>query len=134
MKNHFHKIVVLCGILGIGLAGIAIANGALDGDEPAMMVSPSTIVLAKVSIISVHTNIPASTVVTSLLSLKVVDAEIDPATPYYVYEDNLGHIAAKFLVLDLGLTPGEVTLTLSGEYDEESGGGAFNASDVVRVK
>ena len=131
MKKPFLTIVVLCGILGIGLVGIAIANGALDGTDPAMMVSPSTIVLAKVSIISVHTNIPASSVETGSLSLKNVDADIDPATPAYVYEDNLGHIAAKFRVGDLDLKAGEATLTLSGAYNT---GGDFSADDDVRVK
>jgi hypothetical protein len=130
MKKTSHKILVLCGILGIGLAGIAMANGALEGDIPAMMVSPSTIVLTKVSIISVHTNIPASSVNIGSLSLKNVDADIDPATPTYVYKDNLGHIAAKFDVADLGLEAGEATLMLSGVYD----GAPFSAIDVVTVK
>ncbi len=123
MKNHFHKIVVLCGILGIGLAGMVIANGALDDDVPAMMVSPSTIVLAKVDTISVHTNIDADTVTEDSLYLNGV-------APKRVYVDNLGHIAAKFAVAKLGLTPGEKNLTLIGDID----GDLFSATDVVRVK
>jgi hypothetical protein len=124
MKKTFLKIVVLCGILGIGLAGIAIANSAVDSDEPAMMVSPNVIVLDKVSTISVHTNIAASTVMDGSLDLNGV-------APAYVYQDNLGHIAAKFRVADLGLEAGEATLTLSGDYKT---GGDFSADDDVRVK
>lgn len=125
MKKTFLKIVVLCGILGIGLAGIAIANGALDGDEPAMMVSPSTIVLDKVNTISVHTNIAASTVTAGSLSLNDAD-------PTYVYEDSLGHIAAKFAVADLGLKKPGATLTLTGTYN--ASGDSFSATDDVIVK
>jgi hypothetical protein len=129
MKKTFLKIVVLCGILGIGLAGIGMANGALDGvDPPAIMVSPSTIVLAKVDTVSVHTNIPASTVAEGSLLLN----DVAPV-PNGVYADNLGHIAAKFAVADLGLEPGEATLTLSGVYNTDEGS-SFIATDVVRVK
>ena len=119
--------LALCGILGLGLAGIAMANGALDGNVPAMMVSPSTIVLAKVATVTVHTNIPIGTVVPGSLDL-------DGATPTSVYADNLGHIAAKFQVADLGLEPGRATLMLSGDYTQSSGGGSFSPTDVVMVK
>ena len=117
-------IVVLCGMVGLGLAGMAMANGALEGDAPAIMVSPSTIVLAKVGSVSVHTNIPASTVAAGSLDLNGV-------APTSVYVDNLGHIAAKFAVADLGLEAGKATLTLSGAYID---GGFFRASDTVTVK
>ena len=83
------------------------------------MVSPSTIVLAKVDTVTVHTNIPAAGVDPESLDL-------NGATPTDVYADNLGHLAAKFAVADLGLEAGETTLTLSGD--------GFAASDVVRVK
>lgn len=117
-------VVVLCGLLGLGLAGIAMGNGALAGGPAAIMVSPSTIVLAKVDTVSVHTNILASDVVPGSLDLNGV-------APTGVYVDNLGHIAAKFAVADLGLEPGQVTLTLRGDLED---GGGFSASDTVRVK
>ena len=117
-------IAALCGLLGIGLAGIAMANGVLEGDTPAIMVSPSTIFLAKVDTVSVHTNISASAVEDGSLDL-------NGATPTSVCADNLGHIAAKFAVADLGLEDGEATLTLSGAYKD---GRTFSASDVVTVK
>jgi hypothetical protein len=124
MKKTLLGVVALCGLLGIGLAGMAMANGALEGDDAAIMVSPSTIVLAKVDTVSVHTNIPAAAVVPGSLDL-------DGAAPISVYEDNLGHIAAKFAVADLGLERGQVTLTLSGVLID---GSLFAASDVVTVK
>ena len=139
MKKTFLTIVVLCGILGIGLAGIAIANSAVDGDEPAMMVSPSTIVLANdnVDTVTVHTNIPASTVVDDSLIL-------NGATPTGVGIDSCGHIVAKFPIADLGLPesvdePVEVPLTLSGDLeledeDDEIVIVSFSATDVVTVK
>ena len=105
------------------------------------MVSPSTIVLAKVNTISVHTNIAASTVTDDSLSLNVNDNDDDPVLPDGVYFDDLGHIAAKFSVADLvnrGLEAGEATLTLTGaytdEYAVEAGVDTFSATDVVRVK
>ena len=118
-------IVACFGVLGMVLAAVALANGALARAEaPAIMVSPGTIVLAKVEAISVHTNIPASAVVPGSLDL-------NGAAPTGVYVDNLGHIAAKFAVADLALEPGQATLTLSGDLED---GDSFSASDAVTVK
>jgi len=114
----------LCSLLGIGLVGIAMANSAVDGDEPAMMASPSMIVLAKVSTVTVHTNIDYAAVVTGSVTL-------DEAAPTSVGFDNCGHLVAKFTVVDLNLVPGEATLTLSGDFKD---GVTFSASDVVTVK
>ena len=124
MKKTSVRIVVLCGVLGIGLAGMVMANGAPYDDDPAMMVSPHVIVLAKVSAITVHTNIPASTVVGSSIML-------DDVAYTGLGVDSLGHIVAKFSVADLDLVPGDATLTLTGEYKD---GSEFSATDDVRVK
>ena len=112
------KLAVVFLIIGSAI-GLAWANSGVGDESPAIMVSPSTIVLAKVDIISVHTNIPAAGVDPASLDL-------NGAEPTDVYVDNLGHVAAKFAVADLDLEPGVATLTLSGD--------SFVASDVVRVK
>jgi hypothetical protein len=125
MNRFLLPTVVFCALLGIGLAGLVMANGAIDGDEPAMMVSPSVIVLAKVSDITVHTNIVAAAVVPGSVTL-------DGVSPIFTKSDNRGHLVARFLLDDLSLEPGEPTLTLTGEFLEGEEG--FIATDVVRVK
>ena len=64
-------VVALVGLLGLG---VALGNSAVKGDDPAMMASPQTIVLAKVDSVTVHTNIPASTVAAGTLALIVDQA------------------------------------------------------------
>ena len=115
--------VVLCGLIGAGLVGMAMGNSAVEG-EPGMMASPQTIVLAKVTQLTVHTNIPASTVAGETVALNGV-------APVGLGADSLGHLVARFDVVDLGLEAGEVELELTGEYVD---GGGFAAVDVVRVK
>ncbi|HNS20557.1 MAG TPA: hypothetical protein PKH24_08655 [Sedimentisphaerales bacterium] len=124
MKKTHIGVIVLCAVLCVGLAGIAIANSAVDGDEPAMMVSPSVIVLAKVSIITVHTNIALSAVVPGTIALDGVEAT-------GVFADSLGHLVAKFAIADLDLAPGQVTLTLTGDFKS---GEDFSATDDVIVR
>jgi hypothetical protein len=126
MNRILVGIVVL---VTIGLAGIAAANKAVDSGEPAMMVSPSTIVLEKVDTITVHTNIRFSTVVPGSIELNGVEADA-------VFADNCGDLVAKFAVEDLleaqQLVPdGENELTLEGDW---KAGGSFRATDLVRVK
>jgi hypothetical protein len=118
--------VVAAGLLvvvGLALGHLAVGNGALPSGDTAIMVSPQMIVLDKVDTVTVHTNIPASTVDADTVTL-------DGAEPLAVWADNCGHLAARFAVEDLGLEPGEATLTLSGAGE----GGTFSASDDVRVK
>ena len=121
--KHLMKLAVVFLVLGSAM-GLVWANNGVGDESPAIMVSPSTIVLAKVDIISVHTNIPRTAVVDESLRLNGV-------APIHVYEDALGHVAAKFAVAELGLAPGEATLTLSGRFED---GDSFAASDDVRVK
>ncbi len=122
MKGTLIGTVVLCGLLGLGLAGIAFANSAVDGDEPAIMVSPSTVVLAKVDSITVHTNIPA---------IVVGSVDLNGVVPTGVWADNCGHIVARFGVADLDLEPGRAELTLTLEFAD---GGGFSGTDWVTVK
>lgn len=124
MKSTLVGILVIGGLLGVGFAGMARANSAVGGDEPAIMASPNVIVLAKVSTITVHTNIPAVTVQSDTIALNEV-------SPTSVGVDSCGHVVAKFAVADLDLTRGTATLTLSGTF---VGGGLFSAGDMVTVK
>jgi hypothetical protein len=124
MKKTTLGILALCGLLAVGLAGSLMANGAVDGDAPAMMASPQTVVLAKVSDITIHTNIPLSTVDRGTVMLNDVAAA-------GVWADNLGHLVARFRIADLKLVPGSVELTLTGAL---KGGTEFSATDVVTVK
>ena len=120
-------LVGIVGLVSIGLAGIAAANKAVEGEVPAMMVSPSTIVLDKVDTITVHTNIFADEVVPGSIAL-------DGAEPISVFADNCGHLVAKFKVADLALDTDEESmriLTLTGKIAED---GYFSAEDEVRVK
>ena len=120
-------VVGLCLLMGFGMSGLAFGNSAVKGDDPAMMVSPQTIVLAKISAVTVHTNIPAAAVVGESVTL-------EGAAVVAVWADDCGHLAARFAVADLGLEPARaVTLTLSGAYADPDAG-AFAAQDTVRVK
>jgi hypothetical protein len=122
MKN-LTKLSVVFLVIG-SVAGLVWANGAVDGDEPAMMVSPSVIVLAKVDTVTVHTNIFLAAVDRETIRLNGVE-------PTGVGIDSRGHLVAKFAVADLDLEPGERILTLSGDFKE---GGNFSVSDTVTVK
>ena len=126
MKKALTAAGILCVLIGLGLGSAALGNGGVKGDLPGMMVSPQMIVLAKVSAVTVHTNIPYDSVVLVPGSLT-----LDEIAPAAVWADDCGDIVARFKVADLGLEPGEVTLTLDGAYVS---GGTFTATDTVRVK
>ncbi|MCC6680243.1 MAG: hypothetical protein IT445_05000 [Phycisphaeraceae bacterium] len=124
MKKSLLIVLGICGLIGLALTSVATANSAVDSDEPAMMVSPNVIVLAKVSTVTVHTNIPAVLVVSESI-------ELDGVSPTGLGVDNLGHLVAKFVLADLALQPGPATLILSGDFMD---GGSFSATDDVMVK
>ena len=117
----------VCAVISLGLGGAAFGNGGVKGIKPGMMVSPQTIVLSKISAVTVHTNIPEVSVVPGSVTL-------DYVAPVDVWADDCGHLAARFDLADLDLQPDEeVTLTLRGTYigpDEDT----FAVTDVVRVK
>jgi hypothetical protein len=125
MKKTLLSAGVVCVALALGLAGVALGNSGVKGEEPAMMVSPQTIVLAKVDSVTVHTNILASSVASGSVALNDV-------APLSVWADDCGHIAARFSVDALALESDEaVTMTLTGAYDDDE---TFSAVDIVRVK
>ena len=127
MRRAAFVCAALCALIGVGVGSVALGNMAVKGEDPGMMASPQTIVLAKVAGVTVHTNIPLTLVVSSTVTLNGVS----PIAP--VWADDCGHLAARFAVADLGLQPGEVTLTLTGTYKGDAGE-TFAADDVVRVK
>ncbi len=90
------------------------------------MVSPHTIVLAKVAGVTVHTNIPIGSVVPGSVTL-------DGATPLAVWQDDCGHLAARFAIADLELSPGDAVLTLEGLLAGDPVV-PFSAEDAVQVK
>lgn len=122
------RILVVVGIayvlIGLMFGSMALGSKAVKGDDPAMKVSPHTIVLGKVDTVTVHTNIPCSTVDTGTVRLETVEAED-------VWADDCGDLAARFAVTELELDPGDVTLTLCGIYTD---GEALEATDTVWVK
>ena len=129
MKKALVVVGILCVLVGLGVSRVAFGNGAFDGEEAAMMVSPHTIVLAKIGAVTVHTNIPAGSVVWNSVELNGVAAA-------GVWADDCGDLVARFIVADLNLTADKaVTMTLTGTYDNDADPPVtFSAKDVVRVK
>ena len=109
------------------LVGRASSNGQNDGEGDQITVAPHTIVLgSEVDAVTVHSNLPIDSVVTSTVTLNGVE-------PIGVWEDNRGHLVTRFALAALiaGVEPpAALTLTLTGDL---VGGGTFEASDTVRV-
>lgn len=124
MKKILPQVVMLSGLLALGLAGSTLANSAVDGDAPAIMASPQVVVLAKVADLTIHSNIPAS-------SVDFASVRLNGVTPTGLGADSCGHLVARFAIADLALQPGEATLTLTGAFKD---GSLFAAADVVGVK
>ena len=126
MRKMLFAVLAVCCMIGLMSARVAMGNGALrDSSEDAIMVSPATIVLDKVSEVTVHTNVPAGLVDSA-------DIDLNGVEPVEVWADNCGDLVARFAVADLELAPGEVELTLTALYAD--GTGAFSAMDAVTVK
>ena len=125
MKKILIVVGVGCALIGLGLGSAVLGNGGVKGNEPGMMASPQTIVLSKVSTLTIHTNIPEVRVAPGTVTLNDI-------APLAVWADDCGHLAARFSVAELKLEPAdEVTLTLCGTYIT---GSTFTVQDVVRVK
>ena len=124
MKIIRSAIVVVL-LVGIG-SGIVIANKANEGEGICITVTPKTLVLSSFSgDVTVHSNIAFAEVGPDSLDLNGVE-------PNLVTSDDCGHLVAKFDADSVKaiVSPGQVTLILSGTYDGES----FTASDTITVK
>ena len=108
------------------LVGRASSNGQNDGEGDQITVAPHTIVLgSEVDAVTVHSNLPIDSVVTSTVTLNGVE-------PIGVWADDRGHLVARFALADLeDVKPPSVTLTLSGVLVVSEA--TFEASDTVRV-
>ena len=126
MKTTWRVCAVICAVIVLGIGSVALANMAVKGEDPAMMVSPQTIVLRAVTSVTVHTNIPADSVVPGSLTLNGV-------APIGAWVDDCGHIAARFALADLQLVPDDVVLTLEGLLVGEPVE-PFAAEETVSVK
>ncbi len=104
-----------------------LANSACKGDDPAIKISPKTLKLSgPVSTLTVHSNIPASTVVFDTVALEGIAATS-------VFADDLGDLVAKIDITELkdSLTPGVLTMTLTGITVD---GEAFAVAGTLTVK
>ena len=118
--------IMLIGVLFLtsALCLNVMANSAVGEDMPAIMASPQTVVLAKVTTLTVHSNIPASQV-------DIATVELNGVSPSGFGVDSLGHLVLKFDLADLGLKAGTAPLTLTGVLET---GEDFSVSDTVNVK
>ena len=88
------------------------------------MASPQVIIPAKVSQLTIHTNLPASTVMFDTVALNGVAADS-------LGVDSCGHLVARFALADLSLEPGMMPLTLTGLFAD---GTPFAATTEVTVR
>ena len=126
MKVSVYGCAVICAVIGLALGSVAFGNMAVKDEEPAIMVSPQMVVLAKISTVTVHSNIDESSVVPGSVTLNGIP-------PLDVWSDDCGHLAARFGVEDLNLSPGEAALVLQGVFAGENGD-TFSATETIRVK
>ncbi len=125
MNRPIVPAVLLSLFVCLGIGYVAFGNGALASEEePAIMVSPQMVVLAKVSSITIHSNIPANSVAADSVTVNGVE-------PAEIWADDCGHLAVRVGVADIGLVAGPAVITLQGAYDD---GGTFSASDAITVK
>ncbi|MBN1436146.1 MAG: hypothetical protein JW936_03650 [Sedimentisphaerales bacterium] len=123
-KASLLMAVVLITLLG---ANLVQANQASDGDGLVITISPKTLYLgSEDTVVTVHSNIPYSTVNTLSLTLNDI-----PST--FTKADACGDLVVRFDRSDIKgiVVPGEATLTLSGLFKD---GTAFSVSDTITVK
>ena len=125
MARLWIGVFALC-ILVVG-ASLVTANSASEGEGYCITISPRTLILSSPdTIVTVHSNIPYSSVDTASLTLDGI-----PAT--YTKMDACGDLVVKFSRADVKgvVVPGTAVLTLSGTFDD---GTPFSASDTITVK
>ena len=123
-KTCLITAVILMTAVGTSLV---MANKASDGDGWCITISPNTLVLSSEdTIVTVHSNIPYSSVDTLSLLLDGIEAT-------YTKADACGDLVVKFNRADVKdiVEPGTVTLTLTGDFKE---GDSFEASDTITVR
>ena len=123
-KSYVVAAVVL---LVVVCSGLVMANKASDGEGYCITITPKTLVLSSPdTVVSVHSNIPYSSVNTVTLTLNGISAKFTKA-------DACGDLVVKFNQVDVKeiVKPGIVTLTLSGELKD---GTPFEASDTITVR
>jgi hypothetical protein len=123
-KSYVAASVVL---LVVVCSGLVMANKASEGEGYCITITPKTLVLSSVdTIVSIHSNIPCSSVNTVSLTLDGI-----PAT--FTKADACGDLVVKFRRADVKdiVEPGMATLTLSGELED---GTDFSASDTIIVR
>lgn len=125
MKKMF---LIITAVLLVALGThLVLANGACDGEGLCIAISPATLALDSQSVcVSVHSNIPYSTVNTVSLTLNGIPAKFTKA-------DARGELVVKFESADVKdiVEPGSVTLTLVGLYKD---GDEFQVSDTITVR
>ena len=123
-KSYVVAAVVLMVVV---CTGLVMANKASDGEGDCITISPKTLVLGSVdTIVTVHSNIPYSSVNTVSLTLNGIPATFSKA-------DACGDLVVKFGQADVKgiVEPGDATLTLFGAFKDDS---PFEASDTITVK
>jgi len=123
-KSYLVAAVVLMVVI---CTGLVMANKASDGEGDCITISPKTLVLSSEdTIVTVHSNIPYSSVNTVSLTLNDIPATFSKA-------DACGDLVVRFGRSDVKdiVEPGLATLTLSGELKDGSG---FDASDTITVR
>ena len=123
-KLSWVAMAVLMAVVG---GSLVVANQASDGEGYCITISPKTLALvSEDTVVTVHSNIPYSTVNTVSLTLNGI-----PAT--FTKADACGDLVVKFGRADVKgiVEPGKALLTLSGALKD---GTAFEASDTITVK
>ena len=120
------KRVLVSIVAAVAMTVFASSPLAADGSELEITVSPNVINIASAStVVTVHTNIPFSTVVAA-------DVTLDGIEISSWKSDNRGYFVAKFEAGEVKdkVEPGTVTLMLVGDTID---GESFSESDTVKV-